>query len=86
MKGTSLLCSLLLGSTTLAGTVDTYALLTANGRKGTLKVTTQGTAVDVDWRVDNNGRGPKIREHIVLGPAGLPLLREISGPARAGPR
>ena len=23
--------------------------------------------MDVDWRVDDNGRGPKIREHIVLG-------------------
>ncbi len=61
-----------------------YALLTSNGRIGTLKVTTEGTAVDVDWRVDDNGRGPKIREHIVLGPAGLPLLREISGTGEIG--
>ncbi len=84
MKGTPLLCSFLLSSVAFAGTVDTYALLTANGRKGTLKVMTQGTAVDVDWRVDDNGRGPKIREHIVLGPAGLPVLREISGTGESG--
>ncbi|MGZ6140852.1 MAG: hypothetical protein ACXWLA_09260, partial [Myxococcaceae bacterium] len=84
MKGAPLVCSFLLCSVASAATVDTYALLTANGRKGTMKVTTQGAVVDVDWRVDNNGRGPKIREHIVMGSAGLPVLREISGSAETG--
>ncbi|HSP19983.1 MAG TPA: amidohydrolase family protein [Myxococcaceae bacterium] len=79
MKGAPFLCSFLLCSAASAAAPDTYALLTANGRTGTLKVTTQGTAIDVDWRVDDNGRGPKIREHIVMGAAGLPVLREISG-------
>ena len=84
MKGAPLVCSFLLCSVASAATVDTYALLTANGRRGTMTVTTQGAAIDVDWRVDNNGRGPKIREHIVMGSAGLPVLREISGTAETG--
>ncbi len=84
MKGAPLVCSFLLCSVASAATVDTYALLTANGRRGTMTVTTQGAAIDVDWRVDNNGRGPKIREHIVMGSAGLPVLREISGTGESG--
>ena len=84
MKAVPLVCSFLLCSVASAATVDTYALLTANGRRGTLTVTTQGAAIDVDWRVDNNGRGPKIREHIVMGSAGLPVLREISGTGESG--
>ena len=60
------------------------ALVTANGRIGTLVVTSQGTSVDVDWRVDDNGRGPKIREHVVLGPNGLPTSRTIAGTATYG--
>jgi hypothetical protein len=69
-----------------AATVDTYALLTSTGRIGTLRVTTEGKVRDVDWRVDDNGRGPKIREHIVLGAGGMPLLRQIEGTATYGAR
>jgi hypothetical protein len=60
-----------------AAVVDSYALVVSTGRIGTMKVTTQGKVLDVDWQVDNNGRGPKIREHIVLGADGLPIHREI---------
>ncbi len=79
MKRALLLCGLLLGPLALAGTVDRYGLLTSTGRIGTLEVRTERNVVDVDWRVDQNGRGPKIREHLVLDPAGLPSSREISG-------
>ena len=62
------------------------ALVTANGRIGTLVVTSQGTSVDVDWRVDDSGRGPKIREHVVLGPNGLPTSTSSREPRRTAPR
>ena len=65
-------------------TVERYALVTSTGRIGTLVVTTEGRAVDVDWRVDDNGRGSKIREHIVLGPKGLPTSRVIEGTSTYG--
>jgi hypothetical protein len=74
----------LLPSLALAGTTERMALVTANGRTGTLVVTTEGRTVDVDWRVDDNGRGPKIREHIVFGPSGLPTSRIIEGTSTFG--
>jgi hypothetical protein len=81
MKRWSFLVLALLPATGRAAVVDSYVLLTSTGRIGTMKVTTEGKVVDVDWRVDDNGRGPKIREHIVLGTSGLPVRREIEGTA-----
>jgi hypothetical protein len=74
----------LLAGMSAGAAVDTYAVITSTGRIGTLKVTTEGKAVDVDWRVDDNGRGPKIRERIELGPSGTAVRREISGTAWVG--
>ena len=74
----------LLPATGLAATTERMALVTSNGRIGTLSVTTEGRTVDVDWRVDDNGRGPKIREHIVLGANGLPISRSIEGTSTFG--
>ena len=74
----------LLPATGLAATTERMALVTSNGRTGTLTVTTEGRTVDVDWRVDDNGRGSKIREHIVLGANGLPISRSIEGTSTFG--
>jgi len=74
----------LVPSVALAATTERMALVTANGRTGTLTVTTEGRTVDVDWRVDDNGRGSKIREHIVLGANGLPTSRVIEGTSTFG--
>jgi hypothetical protein len=74
----------LLPSVGLAGTTERMAMVTSTGQIGTLTVTTEGRTVDVDWRVDDNGRGPKIREHIVLGPNGLPTSRTIEGTSTFG--
>jgi hypothetical protein len=72
---------LLLCSTAAAAapTVQKLTLVTSAGPIGTLTATTTGTTVDVDWRVDNNGRGPKIMEHIELGKDGLPVKWDIEG-------
>ena len=74
----------LVPSVALAATIERMALVTSNGRTGTLTMTTEGRTVDVDWRVDDNGRGPKIREHIVLGANGLPASRIIEGTSTFG--
>ena len=79
MNRAALLMAVLLGPLALAGTVDRYSLLTSTGRIGTLELRSEGNVVDVDWRVDVNGRGPKVREHLVLDASGLPTSREISG-------
>jgi Amidohydrolase family len=56
-----------------------YALVTSSGTIGTLTVTENGRSVDNDYRVDDNGRGSKLREHVELGPDGLPRRWEIQG-------
>jgi hypothetical protein len=36
-------------------------------RIGTLDVATSGRRVEIEWRVDQNGRGPKLKEKVDLG-------------------
>jgi len=61
-----------------------YVALLNDEQVGTLDVSTAGKTVDVDWRIDENGRGPKIKEHIELGPGGLPVRWQIEGTAWIG--
>src|SRR5262245_318331 len=56
-----------------------YVLITSAGTIGTLTVTESGRSVDTDYRVDDNGRGSKLREHIDLGPDGTPRRWDIEG-------
>lgn len=67
-----------------AGTTEEeLTLLVSTGPIGTLKVRrTLGEGnetVDVDWRVDDNGRGSKQQEHVELSAAGLPVRWRITG-------
>jgi hypothetical protein len=56
-----------------------YTLVTSSGPIGTLTVTESGRAVDNEYRVDDNGRGSKLREHVDLGSDGLPRRWDIQG-------
>ncbi|MFL5263696.1 MAG: hypothetical protein ACJ79L_14930, partial [Anaeromyxobacteraceae bacterium] len=57
----------------------------ANGEKiGFVHATRRGSDVEVDFQVDNNGRGPKLRERLTLGASGLPTAWRIEGKAEAG--
>jgi hypothetical protein len=56
-----------------------YILITSSGAIGTLTVTESGRSVVTDYRVDDNGRGSKLREHIDLGSDGAPRRWEIEG-------
>lgn len=51
---------------------------------GTLVGTTDGNRVTVDYRVDNNGRGPKHRATIVLGAGGMPVEWTVAGTSLMG--
>jgi hypothetical protein len=77
---------LLLCSTAAAAapTVQRLTLVTSAGPVGTLTSTSTGTTVDVDWRVDSNGRGPKLKEHLELGKDGLPVKWDIEGRGEMG--
>src|SRR5262249_910543 len=56
-----------------------YTLVTSSGPIGTLVVTESGRTIDNDYRVDDNGRGSKLREHVELGADGLPRRWDIQG-------
>lgn len=54
------------------------------GTVGTFTVTANEGSVDTVWHVDNNGRGPKLKEHIELDRAGHPTRWHISGTGWVG--
>jgi hypothetical protein len=56
-----------------------FALVTSSGTIGTLSVTEDGRSVDTVYRVDDNGRGSKLTEHVELGSDGLPRRWDIQG-------
>jgi hypothetical protein len=61
-----------------------YVVLANGEQVGTFDVSTAGKKVEIDWRIDNNGRGPKIKEHIELGPSGIPVRWDIEGTGPIG--
>jgi hypothetical protein len=64
--------------------IERFAVL-YNGRPvGSMEVKADGSRVDVDFRIDNNGRGPKLKERIETGPGGVPVRWDISGRAEVG--
>lgn len=68
----------------VADTTERLSMV-ANGEiVGSLVATTQGDNVSVDYRVDNNGRGPKHHEDIVLGSGGIPISWTIRGSSTMG--
>src|SRR5262245_29761195 len=67
-----------------APTVSHFKLLTAPGTIGTLAVTEAGNSKDTAYRVDDNGRGAKLKEHILVGPDGTPQRWEVEGTSDGG--
>jgi hypothetical protein len=78
--------ALLLGTSAraLAATTERLSIL-ANGEKvGAVVIETEGDHASVDYRVDNNGRGPKHREEIGFGDGVLPVSWTIHGTSLMG--
>jgi imidazolonepropionase-like amidohydrolase len=67
----------------LAGT-DEYSVISAKEKVGSLIATTNGANVDITYEVNNNGRGPKIREQLTLNDAGIPTQWRITGKSLFG--
>lgn len=75
-----------LGATSAVAEVQRFAVISNGENVGHLIVDQAGDTVDVDYRVDNNGRGPKHKEHLVLGADGMPQLWTIEGVSLFGAR
>jgi Amidohydrolase family len=61
-----------------------YALISNGERVGKLEVVASGNAVQIDWRVDDNGRGPKMKERVELDRSGMPVQWQIEGTGWVG--
>jgi len=56
-----------------------YVLIEIGEKVGDLRVKTRGKHVDIDFKVDDNGRGAKYKEKVDLDTVGLPTHWEIEG-------
>ncbi|HEU4952964.1 MAG TPA: hypothetical protein VFT28_00235, partial [Gemmatimonadales bacterium] len=63
---------------------ERYVVMSSGQEVGHLVVTRKGTRVGTEYRVDDNGRGPKIVERWQLGPDGLPRELTLSGTTTYG--
>jgi len=81
-----ILCSALVLSTATGALADTERLsISANGeRVGSVVVDSDGDHAMVDYRVDNNGRGPKHREELTFNADGIPIAWTIKGTSLMG--
>ncbi len=79
----ALLALLLTASPALAETERLS--IVANGEiVGSVVADTTGNHTSVDYRVDDNGRGPKHREDLVLGARGVPVEWTVTGTSLMG--
>ncbi len=63
---------------------ERYVVVASGQRVGHLHVSRNGPRVETDYRIDDNGRGPKIREVWQLGPDGLPRQLTLTGTTTYG--
>ncbi|MBB4857952.1 hypothetical protein HNO88_001266 [Novosphingobium chloroacetimidivorans] len=67
-----------------AATQDNLSIVSGGEIVGSLDAVTEGNHVSVDYRVDNNGRGPKHHEDIDLDASGVPLSYRVTGTSLMG--
>lgn len=68
----------------LAAPVEKLSVVANGETVGSLVATTEGRTIVVDFHVDNNGRGPKHREEIMLGADGIPTRIAVQGRSLMG--
>ncbi|MWC45662.1 amidohydrolase family protein [Sphingomonas carotinifaciens] len=68
----------------LSATTERLSVVRNGETIGSVVAVSDGRRVSVDYRVDDNGRGPKHREDIVLGPDGIPVSWNIVGTSLMG--
>jgi imidazolonepropionase-like amidohydrolase len=70
------------GTTTLAA--QRYVVISNDEKVGTLEVSRRDARSEIDFRIDDNGRGPKVHESIRVGGNGLPVDWRIEGSSSIG--
>ncbi|WP_206243512.1 amidohydrolase family protein [Novosphingobium terrae] len=67
-----------------AATTEKMSVVSNGETVGSVVAVTDGNHIAVDYRVDDNGRGPKHHEDIVLGQGGIPISWRVSGTSMMG--
>ncbi|QTH20831.1 amidohydrolase family protein [Rhizorhabdus wittichii] len=81
----TLLPTLLLGASATAFAATERLSIVSNGETvGSIVVEGEGDRATVDYRVDNNGRGPKHHEELTFGAGGIPTAWTIKGSSLMG--
>lgn len=77
--------ALALGAAAAAAAANDDMAIVQNGEVvGHVRSVEEGDTVTVDYLVDNNGRGPRHTERIVIGPAAIPIAYSIEGRSLMG--
>lgn len=72
------------GTPRAAERVDRYVVISSGNKVGVLTATTRGPEVEIDGRIDQNGRGQKLRERLRIGPRDVPVEWETHGTSEMG--
>ena len=75
----TLLLAVMASTATAQAPRERFVVMSSGQEVGHLHVTRSGTRVETDYRIDDNGRGPKIRETWQLGSDGLPRRLTLAG-------
>ncbi|HKX56685.1 MAG TPA: hypothetical protein VJN01_11300, partial [Xanthomonadales bacterium] len=73
-----------LSSAVLAADTEKLVVISNDEVVGTLEATQDGQSVQLAYAVDNNGRGPKVKETITLNEQGFPLSWQVTGSSLFG--
>jgi imidazolonepropionase-like amidohydrolase len=83
MRAAVLIGALCMHAWTQAATEE-YSVISAMEKVGSLSASIDGSSVDIVYEVNNNGRGPRIREQLTLNAAGVPTHWRITGRSMFG--
>lgn len=83
---TLFLCTALVASWAWGATSERFSVVAESEIVGSLDAVRDGDTVTIRYAVDNNGRGPKLSERIVLGDDALPIAWSIDGTTAFGGR
>src|SRR5208282_3269398 len=74
----------MLGGRGVAASIERFSIVQGETTVGTIAATSAGVMVNVEYAVNENGRGPKHHEAIRIGSNSIPVEWTISGTSLMG--
>jgi len=72
------------GSSVCRAAIERFSIMANHEKVGHVVAVLTGPAVDIDFAISDNGRGPQHQEHLVLSPNGMPTEWSIEGTSLMG--